>query len=193
MKSYCELEKYDLTIPSLCIKQSYSYNCTSCGSVKGHENESYNNVWYCDTNTPSTCQNCTRPLNISSVLKLPIDIEIKKMTEQYFDRLSAIINNPKYILLNKLEVLHHIFNYTNNTGTLQIYPFQNTIPFVANKSNWIQTRIIKHPKFHQLIMIFYKKFLGKMLFPYDEPVNLTFLSPTEMMYVSEKNDFDILS
>ena len=48
--------------------------------------------------------------------------------------------------------------------------------------------LINHPKYHQLIMKFYEKFLGNMLCQYNDPIILTFLSPTEMMYVNEKND-----
>lgn len=187
MIKYCETYE-NVELPKLQYDEitKYLYRCV-CGSVKGHETQADGRkYWYENTtqSEPNTrCKTCNAEIIIENesdeILqheKLYVDID------KYFIDIERMVSDNKYILYNKLQLIHGIKNkcedicYGNN-----IYEFKKYKMKITN-GNDIITKIIKnHSKFTYICSIFYNKLIKERNIKDINKLNYIFTSINELI------------
>ena len=105
---------------------------------------------------------------------------------KYLEALTDQINDPKYILYNKLQILKYLLDNPNQ-NTMQIFHFKET---KLKGDNWTEQKILNHPEYKKLQNFFYSKFLGDILIPYEKEEDIVFVSLDEILYL--KNKYEII-
>lgn len=116
---------------------------TKCNSIKGHENEAiydkYHQLkisWTSSSNQPEKCNSCNNYVSITKINEnyttFTRDNEkIMKVINNCLKKIRELINDPKYILYNKLEILNHMFKKTYKSHS---YHFKNIINIKKDKN-----------------------------------------------------------
>jgi hypothetical protein len=184
-------------------KINYTYQCRNlitderrgsrqCLSVRGHESEANGRrgLWISHENVQTKCKECNGNVTISeylsesrSVISRSNDLLIRAV-DGYLMALENQINDQKYILYNKLQILKYLFGIFN-INAKQTYHFKEN----KLKGNTIlEHKIINHPKYNELERKFYDKLICELIVPFDQNSkyeNLTFMSIDEVLYKCE--------
>lgn len=158
-----------------------------CNSIVGHESEAKGQIfWYSYKNEPIKCKTCNRDVAITIVHDNNNVISrdnnhLIQIINKYLMDLENQINDPKYILYNKLQILKYLFE-DYNQNVKQTYHFKEN----RLKGNTIlEHKIINHPKYNDLERRFYEKFICELIVPFDPNnhyVSLMFMSIDEILY-----------
>ena len=134
----------------------------------------------------SYCDPICFPVYSSKGYTLSDNTQIITAINKYLEDLTNQINDPKYILYNKLQILKYLL-YNPNESTKQTFHFKET----KLKGNiWTEQKIINHPEYKKLQNFFYSKFLGDILIPYEKEEDIVFVSLDEILYL--KNKYEII-
>jgi GTPase Era involved in 16S rRNA processing len=168
------------------------YRCIHCSSVRGHEKEANGQTyWFSDKNQQEQCKMCNNWITISnqSVTTTYMTRDNDKIIsciDNYLKDLKEQINDPKYILYNKLQILKYLFD-TPNPNMKQSYHFKEN---KLKGSNWTEQKILNHPEYKKIEKEFYNKFLGNIIIPYVKEEDIVFVSLDEILYTS--NEYTII-
>jgi hypothetical protein len=118
------------------------------------------------------------PISLNCNLNILNDNEkIITNINEYLNNFEKMINDPKYILYNKLQILKWFFD---NIHYNKQYLYHNEIRLKG--TNIIEKRILNHPKFQKLEKQFYDDLFSKAIVPYNNPNDFVFLSKSELLY-----------
>jgi hypothetical protein len=154
--------------------QKYTFTCTDTTFKYGHDSYTWEEYGI----SSSKCSLCKKPVfaqyssgnaNTTSATKEECKIiceknslqvvdkssSIRQIIEQYIESLEYLVNNPKYILFNKLQIARHLILENPNTHK-QTYHFKENM---LTGENLIEQRIINHQKYKELIDDFYRQFI----------------------------------
>jgi GTPase SAR1 family protein len=160
-----------------------------CNSVFGYELEAGGQLfWLSDKNEPIRCNTCIGQVTITPhhvancVISRDNDIIIQ-LVNKYLMDMENQINDPKYILYNKLQILKYLFE-DYNQSVKQTYHFKDN----KLKGNTIlEQKIMNHPKYNELERKFYDKFICKLIVPFNSNnkyENIVFMSIDEILYLT---------
>ncbi len=188
MSKYCET--YDVVeLPNISnyyidVKK-YGYYCR-CGSVKGNEEKANNRkYWYENTLIlgSQVCQKCGDAIHVEEEAYPVLDHEkLYVDIDNYFCNMQKLINNNKYILYNKIQIIYGIKNKCENTchGNNN-YDFKKYKMQIENGNDIITKIILNHSKFKFICSVFYDKLIKKRNITNIDKLNYIFTAINELL------------
>jgi small GTP-binding protein len=162
-----------------------SYGNFPCHSIVGHEQEANGQLfWYSNINQPERCKTCGQNITVinettNNNIITKDNNQLLQIINKYLSDLKELINDPKYILFNKLQILKYLFD-DYNINIKQTYHFKEN---KLKGNNIIEQKILNYPEFIKIEKRFYEKFIGNLIISYDKPENFIFLSIDEILYI----------
>jgi hypothetical protein len=114
-------------------------------------------------------------INYSNILNN--DEQIVKFINIYLIDFEKMINDPKYVLYNKLQILKLFFD---NIQYNKQHLYHKEIRLKG--LTIIEKRILNNPEYQKIEKQFYDNLFSKTIIPYSDPNEFVFLSKLELLY-----------
>ena len=120
-------------------------------------------------------------------LIVPKDINLKNI-EYFYEKMEKLVENPIYILANKLKILKILIVSSEQSSS-----YWEHCDFVNFKkdmsiSGQLQRRLLKNSRFKKIEDKYYKNLIGKLYIQCDNSDSLLFVDKSELLYVKNNDE-----